>query len=166
VGSPRSFIRTDIRTKPPSISRAVSSQAVRVSSSFKVTEQTEIDLQPEVVVMPRSVEESETYMPSTTAAIIGFTSFRSADPLAFGGERDDQAERTEDSDADDVPRQPLDIAPRLQEDAQNTQVGDAHDQPAQEGSDALERLAGDPGDPQAIVPAADRLDHDTARQES
>src|SRR5215831_20427306 len=41
-------ISTVIRMKPPSISRAVSSQTVRVSSSMDVAEQAQIDLEPEV----------------------------------------------------------------------------------------------------------------------
>jgi hypothetical protein len=42
------FITVNIRTKPPSINSAVSSQTVRVPSSIDVTEQAEVDLQPEV----------------------------------------------------------------------------------------------------------------------
>src|SRR5215468_5134577 len=41
-------MRTVIRMKPPSISRAVSSQTVSVSSSMDVAQQPQVDLQPEV----------------------------------------------------------------------------------------------------------------------
>ena len=49
------IISTVMRTKPPSISRAVSSQTVRVSSSMGVTQQAQIDLQHRFVAMPSSV---------------------------------------------------------------------------------------------------------------
>ena len=98
---------------------------------------------------------------------LDFVQIRRAAGLG-GRERDDQADHgTKQPDADDVRRQPFDVAPTLQEDAQDAQAGDAHDQPAQKGIVAFERLVGDAGDPQADdAGGADRLDHDTARQES
>src|SRR5215470_17401191 len=51
-------ISTVIRMKPPSISRAVSSQTVRVSSSMHAAQESQVDLEPQVGAdaQERSVE--------------------------------------------------------------------------------------------------------------
>src|SRR5262245_63866022 len=128
------IIRTDIRTNPPSISSAVSSQTVRVSSSIDATEQTEVDLQPEIGgdAEQRCVERNVHAVDHGGDHRLDLVQIRRATRLG-GGERHDQADHgTQQPDAHDVDRQPFDVAPTLEEDAQDAQGGDAHDYPAQE----------------------------------
>src|SRR5262249_37773773 len=140
-----------ISTKPPSISNAVSSHTVRVSSSIDLTQQAQVDLEPQVGgnAQERRVERhihaiDDRCDHRTDLAGIG----RAA---RFGrGEGDDQSDDgAEETDPYDMCRQPLHIRPAPQENAEDAERRHAYDHPAQERVLAGERLVGKAGDPQA-----------------
>src|SRR5215468_8067250 len=143
-------MRTVIRMKPPSISRAVSSQTVSVSSSMDVAQQPQVDLEPQVRAdaQQRGVERHVHAAHDGTdhgLDLIGLG--RSA--LARGREGDDQADDgAEQADAHDMGGDPLDVAPAAQEHAADAHRAHGDDQPAQQRIAALEWLAGESGHPQ------------------
>ena len=107
-------------------------------------------------------------MPLTTAAIIGLISSGLVDPPRRGGrEGDDEADdRTQESNPHHVGGDPFDVVPALPEHAGDADGADAENDPAKRRGIALERLAGESGDPQADDDCrADALQHDAARQE-
>src|SRR5262249_4039517 len=144
-------ISTVIRMKPPSISSAVSSQTVRVSSSMEVAQQPQVDLQPEVGgdAEQRGIERdvhAVDHRGDHGLDLVGVG--RTA---VAGGRKGDEGadDRAEEADADHVGRDPLHVVPALQEDADDPRSADADDQPAKGCILAFERLAGQSRDPQA-----------------
>src|SRR5215475_611006 len=96
-------ISTVIRMNPPSISRAVSSQTVRVSSSMDVAEQAQVYLEPEIGgnAEERRVERHVHAVDHRSDHRLDLVDVARA-AVARRGERDDQADDgAEESEAHD-----------------------------------------------------------------
>src|SRR6185312_9312065 len=159
---------TVIRMKPPSISRAVSSQTVSVSSSMDVAQQAQVDLQPEVGGDPqqRGVERDIHAAHDGGDHVLHLLGVgRGA--VAGRRERDDEADDgPEQADPHHMRGDPLHILPAPQEDAGDAEGADADDQPAQRRVAALEGFADEAGHPEADeCRGANGLKDDEARDE-
>src|SRR5882724_12473264 len=124
--------KTVIRMKPPSMSRAVSSQTVSVSSSIDLAEQAQIDLQPQVRAdaQERRVERDIHAFDDCRDHRLDLVRVGRAAGLGRG-EGDDQADDgAEQPDPHHMGGEPLHVVPAPPEDTDDAERAHADDQPA------------------------------------
>src|SRR5438105_334227 len=162
------IISTVIKTKPPNINSAVSSQTVSVSSSIDIAKQTKVDLQPEI-----RADSQESRVERHIHAIDDRSDHR-ADFAGIGRaaglgrrEGDDQPDYSaKQPKSHDVHCQPFHVTPAPKEYASDAQDADRNDKPAQEGIVPGEWLICNPGNPQPDnSSSADCLKNGKSREE-